>query len=75
MRALIIYNNFIRFNKLEKNTFKYFEIGVDWTLTIPILISRLGYDFSCIVMRKLIIHSLILIVLISLISMVIKLVN
>ncbi len=53
------YNNFISFNKLEKNTFKYFEFGAGWTLTIPILISRLGFDVSCIDIRKLIIPSLI----------------
>ena len=54
------YNNFISFNKLEYNTFKYFEFGAGWTLTIPILTCKLGFDFSSIEIRKLIIHILIL---------------
>ena len=40
--------NFNQFNQLEKNTYNYFDFGAGWTLTIPIVISRMGYKVNCI---------------------------
>ena len=51
--------NFNQFNQLENNTFNYFEFGAGYTLTIPIVISRMGYKVNCIDIRKLVVPELI----------------
>lgn len=51
--------NFNQFNQIEKNTYNYFEFGAGWTLTIPIVISRMGYKVNCIDIRKLVVPELI----------------
>jgi SAM-dependent methyltransferase len=48
------YLNFKNYNQLNVNTFNYYEFGAGWTLTIPILISRLGFKVICIDIKKLI---------------------
>lgn len=52
-------HNFNQFNQLKENTFNYYEFGAGWTLTIPIVISRMGYKVNCIDIRKLVVPELI----------------
>lgn len=51
--------NFNQFNQLEKNTYNYYEFGAGWTLTIPIVMSRMGYKVNCVDIRKLLVPELI----------------
>jgi SAM-dependent methyltransferase len=54
------YLNFKNYNQLNSNSMNYYEFGAGWTLTIPILISRLGFNVTCIDIKKLIKPDLVL---------------
>lgn len=54
------YQNFLTYNQLENNTQKYYEFGAGWDLIAQIAISLLGFQVTCIDIRKLIFNNLIL---------------
>lgn len=47
------YNNFKKYNKLECNSYKYYEFGAGWDLIIPLSMCCLNFDVYCIDIRKL----------------------
>lgn len=53
------YLKFMKFNSLGENSHKYYEFGAGWDLTTPIAMGLLGFDVTCIDIRKLIFNQLI----------------
>jgi len=51
--AKLHHTNFIRHNKLERSNNRYFEFGAGWDLIIPIAMKALGYEITCIDVRRL----------------------
>lgn len=48
------YQRFCKHQSLEVNTHKYYEFGAGWELTEPITMALLGYEVSCIDIRRLV---------------------
>jgi SAM-dependent methyltransferase len=57
--ALLHYRNFNEYNRIEKKTGNYYEFGAGATLSIPLIMSHLGFNVYCIDIRKLIFPMLI----------------
>ena len=53
------YNKFCVCNKLENNSMRYYEFGAGWDLIIPISMSLLGFNVTCVDVNKLIFDKLI----------------
>ncbi len=53
------YLKFIKFNSLEENSHKYYEFGAGWDLITPISMGLLGFEVTCIDIRRLIFNRLI----------------
>lgn len=61
-RVQIAYNHYLKFEKyhsLEENSHKYYEFGAGWDLISPISIALMGFEVTCIDIRKLIFNQLI----------------
>ena len=55
-------NHFLKFNEhnsLNKNSYKYYEFGAGWDLITPIAMGLLGFEVTCIDIRRLIFNHLI----------------
>lgn len=53
------YQKFQKYNQLKTNNHKYYEFGAGWNLTIPLAISHLSFEVSCVDIKKLIIPELV----------------
>ncbi len=53
------YTKFQKYNSLEKNSQQYYEFGAGWDLITPIAMSLLGFEVTCIDIRRLIFNHLI----------------
>ena len=53
------YNKFCVYNKLEKNSMRYYEFGAGWDLITPISMALLGFNLTCVDANKLIFDKLI----------------
>ena len=53
------YLKFLKFNSLEENSQKYYEFGAGWDLIIPVSMGFLGFEVTCIDIRRLIFKQLI----------------
>ena len=53
------YEKFQKYNSLKKNNQKYYEFGAGWDLITPIAMSLLGFEVTCIDIRRLIFNHLI----------------
>lgn len=61
-RVLYSYDLFLKFqkyNSLSENTKRYYEFGAGWDLLTPLSMSALGFDVSCIDIRRLVFSNLI----------------
>lgn len=62
-KVRLLHNHFQKFNEhysLNKNEFKYYEFGAGWDLMMPLAMGSMGYEVTCIDIRKLIFKKLIL---------------
>ena len=53
------YTNYKKFNTLTQENNRYYEFGAGRTLTIPLTMSFLDFEVSCVDIRKLIIPTLV----------------
>jgi SAM-dependent methyltransferase len=61
-RVQLAYKHFLKFekyNSLDENSRKYYEFGAGWDLISPISIALLGFEVTCIDIRRLILKQLI----------------
>jgi len=61
-RVELAYNHYLKFEKyhsVDENSHKYYEFGAGWDLISPISMALLGFEVSCIDIRKLIFNQLI----------------
>ena len=62
-RVFYSYNLFLKFQKynlLSENTKRYYEFGAGWDLLTPLSMSALGFNVSCIDIRRLVFKDLII---------------
>ena len=62
-RVLYSYDLFLKFqkyNSLSENTKRYYEFGAGWDLLTPLSMSALGFNVSCIDIRRLVFSNLII---------------
>ena len=62
-RVFYSYNFFLKFQKynlLSENTKRYYEFGAGWDLLTPLSMSALGFNVSCIDIRRLVFKDLII---------------